>query len=162
MANKNLRLILPIVILSLLIMSCGLMQLTKASDVAPGPNSANTNAPDLSDSSKTALPSDNSPASPGSNPGTSDQSQFPMPPDSKILSNTGGILTAQVKMSANDMVAYYRKELTNQGLTEDQTFTRIAKPTFNLEFKGSKNGKMLIVQGSEMGDGSVAFSIRYE
>jgi hypothetical protein len=67
-----------------------------------------------------------------------------------------------VKATSDDVVAYYRQVLPKQGLSEDSTFTSIVKPTFNLEFKGSKNGKMLIVQGTELGDGNVAFTIRYE
>jgi hypothetical protein len=163
MAFKGYRLLLPLMILSLFIMACGLMQISKPGDISPASAPAGDSTQGTPDSSSQTQPSDSSVATlASSNSGASDPSPFPLPPDSKIMANTGGVVTARVKLSVDDVVAYYRKELPQQGLTEDKMFTQIATSTLNLEFKGSKNGKMLIIQGSDMGDGTVAFTIRYE
>ena len=85
-----------------------------------------------------------------------------MPPNSQILTNAGGVVAAKVKMSFDDVVSYYRTELTKEGLTEDKTLSVVNKPAFSLQFKGSKNGKTLFIQGADSGDGTVAFSITYQ
>ena len=162
MIVKKYQIMITVLGLSLLIMACGLMQTGKTGNASPSVNQSSESNPPATDKSTNKTPMEPSSESSNAVPSTSDQKSFPLPPDTKIISSTADIVTAQVKMSSDDVVAYYRNELPKQGLSEDQTFTRITKPTFNLEFKGSKNGKMLIIQGTEVGDGSVAFSIRYE
>jgi hypothetical protein len=165
MIINKLRILLTVMILSLFMMACGLMELSQPGAATASPNAPTKeeNTPSSTESSNSTQSADTPVASTSSPTGEStDQSAFPLPPNTMVISSNADITTAQVKLSSDEVVAFYRQELTKQGLVEDPTFTQIVKPTFNLEFKGSKNGKMLIVQGTELGDGSVAFTIRYE
>lgn len=92
-----------------------------------------------------------------------EKTEFPLPDGAKILTTKNGTVTAQINMSINDLVAFYRQEwIDGQGLKEDNLLTIINDTSFSLVFNGSANGKKIVLQGTDFGDGSIAFSIRYE
>jgi len=89
-------------------------------------------------------------------------SAFPLPDTTKIIQSDDELVVATVNMPLQNIVEFYRKELKKQGLVEDQLLTSITETTFSLVFEGTSNGKSLVVQGTDIGNSSVAFSVRYE
>jgi hypothetical protein len=94
---------------------------------------------------------------------TSAPADFPLPPNAKITSQKNDTLTAEVSISIKDLVSFYRQKwVVEKGLKEDNQLTIINDSTFSLVFNGSSNGKSVVLQGADIGDGNIAFSIRYE
>ncbi len=88
---------------------------------------------------------------------------FPLPPQAQNLIVVGeGAINYQVKMSLEEVVKFYRTTLGGQGLTEREILTVISDTTFNMAFDGSPNGKAIIIQGVDLGNGQVNVNIRYE
>jgi hypothetical protein len=98
----------------------------------------------------------------GSGSGTN-SSQFPMPSSVSNIQDMGnGSVNFQTKTSLKDVIAFYRDALTKKGYTERTATTAITDTTFNLVFDGDPNGKALVVQGLDLGNGTTNVNIRYE
>ena len=98
-----------------------------------------------------------------SNSNTPNQgAEFPIPDKADVIQSSPDLVVGTVKMSMDDIVSFYRKELKQQGLSEDTLLTTISDSTYSLVFKGTSNGKSVVVQGTEIDKGTIAFSIRYE
>ena len=88
--------------------------------------------------------------------------EFPLP--SKVQNFTGG--GEQVNFATNltveEAIAFYRKELTAIGLSERKINTAITETTFSMVFDGHPNGKAIVVQGVDLGNGTTNINIRFE
>jgi len=88
--------------------------------------------------------------------------EFPIPGKAKVIQSNPNLVMATVDMPIKEIVAYYRDELGKKGLTEYELLTAITDSTFSLVFRSTSNEDELIIQGTDIGNNSVAFSLRYE
>jgi hypothetical protein len=167
MTKKSFTLIFALSALGFSMLACSLVGKSDQTPASKPELNANSSASDNKNENANMDYSENSNAnednSNDSDSNTSKQeSEFPLPGNVKIILANPDLVTGTVKITMDDIVAFYRKELTKQGLTEDTLLTTISDTTYSLVFKGSSNGKSVVVQGTELGDGTIAFSVRYE
>jgi hypothetical protein len=95
---------------------------------------------------------------------TSDlNSPFPLPPDVEQFQTLGEEhINFQTSMSVDEIIAFYRDELSAQDLTERELLTVISENSFSMVFDGSENGKAMVIQGTLLKPGSLNINIRYE
>ncbi len=68
-------------------------------------------------------------------------------------------------LSHDELMAFYRRAFTKDGLREDSNLADQNKEGFSLVFRGSPNGKVVVVQGTDMsslGTDRRAVSVRWE
>lgn len=95
--------------------------------------------------------------------GTTVDTDFPLPPKAKDVTVVGdGMVNFQVKMSLEEVMDFYRTTLGGQGLTEREILTVTSDTTFSMAFDGSPNGKAIVIQGVDLGNGQTNVNIRYE
>jgi len=89
--------------------------------------------------------------------------EFPLPQDiSNFIELGNGAINFQAKLSVKDAIGFYRDSLGKQGYKEREINTAITDATFSLVFDGHSSGKAIVVQGVDMGSGSVNINIRFE
>lgn len=87
------------------------------------------------------------------------ESEFPMPSDALNVMNVGGVVNFQAKMSLDEARKFYVGEFTKSGYTERTLLTVTSATTFSMVFDGHKSGKAIVIQGVDLGDGSVNINI---
>jgi len=93
------------------------------------------------------------------------KTDFPLPDDVQNFTEIGpgdSAINFQSKMSLTDAVEFYRGAFTSKGLSEDKLLTVVDEQGFSMVFRGSSNGKAVVVQGVDLGNGIVNINIRYE
>lgn len=97
--------------------------------------------------------------------GTNDEydTVFPLPDDVQSFTGQGGetAVNYQTSLTLDEVMAFYRQELTSQGLTERELLTVASDTTFSFVFDGAGNGKAVVVQGVDL-TSSVNVNIRFE
>ncbi len=107
-----------------------------------------------------AIPQEESPTQPAVEP---IQTEFPLPPGAENVMVLGeGMVNFQVKMSLKEAIGFYQADFTQKGLTERSILHVETENTFNMVFDGALNGKAIVVQGVDLGDGTININIRYE
>jgi len=102
-----------------------------------------------------------SPSSPGGS-GKYD-TEFPLP--SKVDNFTkldNGSVNYQTSLKLSEMVQFYRDAFKNAGYTERDITTVIDDATFSIVWDGHPSGKAIVVQGVDLGNGSVNINVRFE
>ena len=74
---------------------------------------------------------------------------------------TGGI-NFQTTMSLNEVVAFYRDAFESAGYKERDILTVINATTFSIVWDGHPSGQAIVVQGVDLGDGTININIRFE
>lgn len=92
----------------------------------------------------------------------SGESDFPMPDDAKNVTNIAGVTNFQTKLSLEEALDFYRAYYEGQGLKEREITTVISDGVFSIVFDGDSSGQAVVIQGVDLGDGSVNISIRLE
>jgi hypothetical protein len=124
-----------------------------------------------SDSPELSPPSNDGGAEPtpmdgGSNSGgggsSSVETEFPLPDGAMNVQDLGGTTNFQVKMTLDEAMKFYMDALTKEGYTERSLLTVTSDTTFSMVFDGHESGKAIVVQGVDMGDGTVNVNIRLE
>ncbi|MFZ5808053.1 MAG: hypothetical protein ACOY16_02125 [Chloroflexota bacterium] len=88
---------------------------------------------------------------------------FPLPPRAEnVMKLDEETVNFQVRMSLDEVMRFYQKALTEQGLVERQMLHVEAGGMFSMVFDGAANGKSVVVQGVDLADGTVNVNIRYE
>lgn len=90
------------------------------------------------------------------------ETEFPMLPDAENVMDLQGTITYQSKTSLADAFSFYRKELTSQGLKENEILTLDEDDMFQFVFEGSSNGKQLVVQTLKLDEKTINVTVRYE
>lgn len=90
------------------------------------------------------------------------KSKFPMPDGATNVQEIGGTTNFQVKMTLDEAMKFYMEALTKEGYTERPILTVTSETTFSMVFDGHTSGKAIVVQGVDMGDGTVNINIRLE
>lgn len=87
-------------------------------------------------------------------------SEFPLPADAINVINMGNDVTNfQTKLSLDEGMSFYRDEFGKLGYTERDILTVTSSTTFSMVFDGHESGKAIVVQGVDMGDGTINISI---
>jgi hypothetical protein len=104
--------------------------------------------------------SDSPPAAGGS---SEYNTEFPLPPNVENFMDLGDdSINYQTSMSLTDVVAFYRDAFRDAGYDERDITTAITDTTFSIVWDGHPNGKAIVVQGVDLGDGSVNVNVRFE
>ena len=105
------------------------------------------------------------PSSGGSAGGSSGtyETEFPLPANVDNFMDLGdGAINYQTSMSLNDVVKFYRDAFASAGYAERDITTSITDTTFSIVWDGHPNGKAIVVQGVDLGDGTVNVNVRFE
>jgi len=88
---------------------------------------------------------------------------FPTPPDAQNITEMGtGGINFQTTMSLDDVVAFYRSTFESAGFQERDILTVINATTFSIVWDGHPSGQAIVVQGVDLGDGTININIRFE
>ena len=110
-----------------------------------------------------ALPEDASQDGPSSSGGKTSDTGFLMTKDAFNITDIGEeSLLYYTKMSQEDVMGFYRNELTSMGYTEREILTSVSEGVFSMVFDGDPSGKALVIQSVDLGDGSRTVAIRLE
>jgi hypothetical protein len=90
------------------------------------------------------------------------KSDFPLPPKAKVVQTSDKMVTATISMPIKDLIEFYRADAKKKGLTEYELLTVISEKTFSMAFRVPGQEEELVLQGTDIGNNSVAFSLRYE
>lgn len=89
--------------------------------------------------------------------------EFPLPSDVKNLMELGpGAINYQTSLSLDEVVEFYRDAFADAGYDEREITTVINDTTFSIVWDGHPNGQAIVVQGVDLGDGTVNVNVRFE
>ena len=89
--------------------------------------------------------------------------EFPMPPKVENFTDLGdSSINYQTSMKLTEVVDFYRDQFGKAGYVERPILTVINEDTFSMVWDGHPSGKAIVVQGVDLGDGSVNVNIRLE
>ena len=89
--------------------------------------------------------------------------EFPLPPNVDNFAELGdGAINYQTEMGLDDVVAFYRDAFKNAGYIERDILTGITEDTFSIVWDGHPSGKAIVVQGVDLGNGTVNVNVRFE
>jgi hypothetical protein len=143
---------------SVLLALIALALVSLACQTLSGDNSGAPELPPGNDAGVESQPTQN-----GESGGTTGvKSDFPLPDGATNVQELGGSTNFQVKMSLDEAMKFYMEALTSKGYTERTISTVTSDTTFSMVFEGHESGKIIVVQGVDLGDGSVNVNIRLE
>ncbi|MBI3151483.1 MAG: hypothetical protein HYZ21_05090 [Chloroflexi bacterium] len=85
--------------------------------------------------------------------------EFPMPDDATNVVSVAGTVNYQTNLSLDEVMAFYRDYYGKQGLTERELLTTVTDGVFSFVFDGHESGKAVVIQGVDLGDGSMNVNI---
>jgi hypothetical protein len=88
------------------------------------------------------------------------ESPFPVTDDAFNVVSTPQSVTYQTKLSADDVMKFYRDELGKQGFSENKDMTTSFGGIVAMFFEG--NGKTIVLGGAPIGDGSLSVTLAYQ
>lgn len=86
-------------------------------------------------------------------------SEFPMPDDAQNVVSVSGTVNYQTNLGLEEVMDYYREIYGNQGYTERDLLTVVSDGVFSMVFDGDPSGQAIVIQGVDLGDGSVNVNI---
>jgi predicted small secreted protein len=89
-------------------------------------------------------------------------SEFPMPDDAKNVVSMSGTVNYQTGLGLEEVMDFYREIYGNQGYTERDLLTVVSDGVFSMVFDGDPSGQAIVIQGVDLGDGTVNVNIRLE
>ena len=128
-----------------------------ACQVLTGGGSAPSEIPSSSDGGDANLPDESS------SEDASPTSDFPMTADAFNFVDVGdGSVLYYTKMSAEDVMDFYRDAYTSLGYTENELLTVVSDGVFSMVFDGGPDDRAVVIQRVDLGDGSRTVAIRLE
>lgn len=88
--------------------------------------------------------------------------EFPLPEDVQNFTGGGDQINFATSLTLEEAIDFYRTALGDMGLTERTLNTAITETTFSMVFDGHENGKAVVVQGVDLGNGTTNINIRFE
>lgn len=89
-------------------------------------------------------------------------SDFPMPDDAKNVMSVSGTVNYQTRLSLDEVMEFYRDAYGDMGYTERQLLTVVSDGVFSMVFDGDPSGQAVVIQGVDLGDGTMNVNIRLE
>jgi hypothetical protein len=103
-----------------------------------------------------------SPSSAGGGSGKYD-TEFPLPSKVENFMDLGNdSINYQTSMKLTDVVDFYRDQFGQAGYVERPILTVVNEDTFSIVWDGHPSGKIIVVQGVDLGDGTVNVNVRLE
>lgn len=90
---------------------------------------------------------------------SADSDRFPMPSDATNVFDVAGTVNYQTSLSLDEVMSFYRDEYGKQGLTERELLTVVSDGVFSMVFDGDPSGQAVVIQGVDLGDGTVNVTI---
>jgi len=82
--------------------------------------------------------------------------EFPLPDEISGFMDLGDkSINFQTKMELKEAIAFYRDGMAQQGYKEREINTAITETVFSLVFDGHSSGKAIVVQGVDLGGGTL-------
>jgi hypothetical protein len=89
--------------------------------------------------------------------------EFPLPTDVQNFMNMGDDdINYQTSLSIPEVVDFYREAFAAEGYEEREITTVINDTTFSIVWDGHPNGRALVVQGVDLGNGTTNVNVRFE
>jgi len=88
--------------------------------------------------------------------------EFPLPDDAQNVTEVAGTVNYQTKLSLDDVMKFYRDAFASLGYTERELLTTVSDGVFSIVFDGHESGQAIVIQGVDLGDGSMNVNIRLE
>lgn len=147
------RMFAALIVLVLASLACNAVTGNKPS--ASNDNTAATQP--AGDASATTVPNANN------GNGSTVKTDFPLTADATNVTDVGdGSILFYTKMSADDVMKFYRDTYTAKGYKERTLLTVVSGTTFSMVFDGDPSGKSVVIQSVDLGNGSRTVSIRLE
>jgi len=147
---KHIRLFVTLVALLMVMLACSLFS---GGGPEVGPSSDGGGAPG-------GNPPPEAPMESGS--GKYD-TEFPLPPKVENFMDLGDdSINYQTPMKLPEVVEFYRSEFASAGYDERDITTVINDDTFSIVWDGHPSGKALVVQGVDLGNGTMNVNVRLE
>ena len=89
-------------------------------------------------------------------------SEFPMPDDAKNVVSVAGTVNYQTNLDLEEVMDFYRIIFGKQGYSERELLTSVTDGVFSFVFDGHESGQAIVVQGVDLGDGSVNVNISFQ
>lgn len=123
--------------------------------------SESTEVPDFPDAPEvTDVPQNPQEPEVPNNGGAQSGNGFPMPSDAKNVVEAQDTLIFETGMNVDEVIAFYRDEYGQLGLTERDSLTVvISGQLFTLVFDGDPSGKAISISGADTGSGTTAVTI---
>ncbi|MBU0510754.1 MAG: hypothetical protein KJ638_03500 [Chloroflexi bacterium] len=88
--------------------------------------------------------------------------EFPLPSKVENFMDLGDSINYQTPMKLTEVVDFYRDAFESAGYVERDILTGITEDTFSIVWDGHPSGKAIVIQGVDLGGGSVNVNIRLE
>lgn len=88
--------------------------------------------------------------------------EFPLPDDAQNVTEVAGMVNYQTKLNLDDVMKFYRDAFGSLGYTERELLTTVSDGVFSMAFDGHESGQAIVIQGVDLGDGSMNVNIRLE
>jgi hypothetical protein len=89
--------------------------------------------------------------------------EFPLPANVQHFTTLDdGSINYQTSMKLTEVVDFYREAFKQAGYKERDITTVINDATFSIVWDGHPSGKAVVVQGVDLGDGTVNVNVRLE
>jgi len=110
-----------------------------------------------------SAPEEVSPSTGSEEESESYDNEFPTPPDVQNFMDLGpGGINFQTSLSLDEVVAFYRDAFESAGFDERDITTVINDTNFSIVWDGHPSGQAIVVQGVDLGDGTVNVNVRFE
>ena len=90
---------------------------------------------------------------------TGGESEFSMTSDAYNVVTADDVLTYQTKLTADEVVTFYREDFEKQGYSEDASMSVTFGGNFTMVFTGHASGQSIYVVGADAGDGSLFVTV---
>lgn len=91
------------------------------------------------------------------------ENEFPLPPNVENYMDLGTAgINYQTTMSLDEVVDFYRDAFEDAGYVEREITTVVNDTTFSIVWDGHPSSQAIVVQGVDLGDGTVNVNVRFE
>lgn len=90
------------------------------------------------------------------------ESDFPLPDDAKNVMSVSGTVNYQTSLSLDEVMEFYRGVYGDMGYTERDLLTVVSEGVFSMVFDGDPSGQAVVIQGVDLGDGTMNVNLRLE
>ena len=93
-------------------------------------------------------------------PPIGNSTDYPLPADAvNVISVGNDVVNFQTKLSLDEGLDFYKDQFGKLGYTERNILTVTSETIFSIVFDGHESGKAIVVQGVDLGDGTINISI---
>lgn len=87
------------------------------------------------------------------------ESPFPVTSDAFNVFSTSETVTYQSNLSSDEIIQFYQDEFGKMGYTENASMTANFQGIFTMGFDGHESGRLIVIAGAPLDDGSVQVTL---